>query len=281
MPSVAVDKDDNVWIFTRATPPVQVYSADGKYLRGWGDDFIKTAHHLKIDRDGNIWIADAGLHVVRKCTPDGKVLMTLGTPDERGIDEKHLNMPTDMVVSPTGDIFVSDGYGNSRVVHFDKDGKFVKAWGTLGIGPRQFSIPHAIAMDSKGRLYVADRNNIRIQVYSQEGELLDSWKDVVVPWGFWMTDKDEVWVCGSSPSPWRVDPKYPTAPLGCPPKDQVFMRFDPSGKLLQLWTIPKGEDDKERPGELNWVHGIALDSKGNIYAGDIIGKRIQKFVRKP
>src|SRR6185369_13880749 len=105
--------------------------------------------------------------------------------------------PTDMAISPAGDIFVSDGYGNARVVHFDKTGKFVKAWGSMGVRPNQFSIPHAIAMDSTGRLYVADRNNVRVQVYSQAGELLDSWSNVLVPWGFCMTPRDEIWICGS------------------------------------------------------------------------------------
>jgi sugar lactone lactonase YvrE len=279
-PGVAVDKDDNVYVFVRANPPVQVYSADGKFLRAWGKDFIGSAHHIKIDHEGNVWIADVKLNVVRKCTPDGKVLLTLGTEGERGIDEKHLNMPTDMAISPSGDIFVSDGYGNARVVHFDKTGKFIKAWGSMGVKRLQFSIPHAIVMDSKGRLYVADRNNNRVQVYSQDGELLDSWKDILVPWGFCITPKDELWICGSSPMPWVNDPKYPNYPLGCPPKDQLFMRFDPTGKVTQLWTVPKAEDGKEKPGDLNWVHCIAVDSKGNIYAGDIQGKRVQKFVRK-
>ena len=278
---VAIDKDDNVYVFVRADPPVQVYRAgDGKFVRAWGKDFVGSAHHIKIDAEGNVWIADVKLNVVRKCTPDGKVLLTLGTEGERGIDEKHLNMPTDMAIAPAGDIFVSDGYGNSRVVHFDKDGKFIKAWGSMGVKPREFSIPHAIVMDSKGRLYVADRNNVRVQVYSQEGELLDSWNNILVPWGFCITPKDEIWICGSSPMPWVNDPKYPHYPLGCPPKDQLFMRFDTAGKLNELWTVPKGEDGKEKAGDLNWVHCIALDSQGNIFAGDIRGKRIQKFVRK-
>jgi hypothetical protein len=280
VPGIAVDKQDNVWIFTRTNNPVQVYTADGKFIRAWGDGVVSNAHHLKIDRAGNIWLSDVGFHVVRKFTPEGKLLQTFGVSGEPGEDQKRLNMPTDMVIAPNGDVFISDGYGNNRVVHFDKNGKFIRAWGTLGTGPQHFSIPHAIDMDSKGRLYVADRNNVRVQVFSQAGKLLDSWANIVVPWGFWVSAKDEVWVCGSTPMPWRNDPKYPGAPLSCPPKDQLFMKFDPSGKATQLWTIPKGEDDKEKPGDLNWLHCLALDSKGNIYAGDIIGKRAQKFVRK-
>lgn len=280
VPGIAVDKQDNVWIFTRTNNPVQVYAADGKFIRAWGDGVVSNAHHIKIDRSGNIWLSDVGFHVVRRFTPEGKLLQTFGVPGEKGEDTKRLNMPTDVALAPNGDVFISDGYGNNRVVHFDKTGKFIRQWGTLGTGSENFSIPHAIDMDSKGRLYVADRNNVRIQIYSQAGKLLDSWANVIVPWGFWISAKDEVWVCGSSPMPWRNNPKYPGAPLSCPPKDQVFMRFESSGRVTQVWTVPKGEDGKEQPGDLNWLHCLAFDSKGNLYAGDIIGKRAQKFVRK-
>ncbi len=280
MPGIAVDKQDQVWIFTRSQPPIQVYTTAGKLVRAWGSDTIETAHHIKIDRDGNVWVADIGLHIVRKLTPLGEILLTIGTPGEPGEDETHLDKPTDMAISPTGDVFVSDGYGNNRVVHFDPTGRFVRAWGSLGTGPEQFSLPHAIAMDSAGRLYVADRNNVRVQVYSQQGKLLDSWSNVIVPWGFWVSDKDDIWVCGGSPMPWVEDAKYPGAPLNCPPKDQLLIRFDTNGRARQLWTIPKGDDGNEQPGDVNWIHALALDSHGNIYVGDIIGERAQKFVRR-
>jgi hypothetical protein len=276
MPGIAVDAHDHVYIFTRSDPPVQVYDAGGKFLRAWGRDTLKMAHHLKIDTEGNVWAADIGHHVVRKFTPEGKLLLTLGTVDHPGKDDSHFNMPTDMAIAPDGDVFVADGYGNARVVHFDKHGRFVKEWGDLGSKPGQFSIPHAIAVDSKGRLYVADRNNVRIQVFDPKGNLLDVWADVVTPWGFCMTKDDELWVCGSSPMQWRPEDEA----LGCPPKDQVFMRFNTAGKVLQLWTVPKGLDGLEQPGELNWVHAVAVDSHGNLYAGDIIGRRAQKFVRQ-
>ena len=188
VPGIAVDRQDNVWVFTRTNNPVQVYSADGKFIRAWGDGVISNAHHLKIDRAGNIWLSDVGLHVVRKFSPEGKVLQTFGVPGEKGEDTQRLNMPTDVALAPSGDVFISDGYGNNRVVHFDKSGKFIRAWGTLGTGPQHFSIPHAIDMDSKGRLYVADRNNVRVQVFSQTGKLLDSWANVIVPWGFWISE---------------------------------------------------------------------------------------------
>jgi hypothetical protein len=273
VPGVAVDARDNVYVFTRAQPPIQVYDANGKFLRAFGQDTVKSAHHIKIDHDGNVWAADIGYHVVRKFTPEGKLLLTLGTENVAGRDQTHLNQPTDMAITKTGDVFVSDGYGNARIVHFDKNGKYVKEWGELGSRPGQFSIPHAIAADSRGRLYVADRNNVRVQVFNQEGKLLDVWNNLLVPWGFCVTKNDELWVCGSSPMQWRKE----DSTLGCPPKDQVLMKFNADGKLLQLWTVPKGADGLERPGELNWVHCVAVDSKGNLYAGDIKGKRAQKF----
>jgi DNA-binding beta-propeller fold protein YncE len=275
MPGIAVDASDRVWIFTRAAPPVQVYTAEGEYLRGFGQGLVKNAHHIRIGPDGSIWLADVGSHAVFQVSPEGKLLRTLGTVGVPGADGSHFNQPTDMALAPSGDVFVSDGYGNSRIVHIDKDGKFVKAWGKLGTAPGEFNIPHSIALDSKGRLYVADRNNARVQVFDPEGRLLDVWRDLLVPWGIWVSAADEIWVCGSSPMEWR-----PTdGALGCPPKDQVFMRFSAEGKLLQLWTASKGEDGKESPGECNWLHAMAVDSKGNIYAGDIKGHRAQKLVR--
>jgi DNA-binding beta-propeller fold protein YncE len=273
---IAVDKQDRVYVFTREKPPIQVYDVQGNFIRSWGEDVIKSAHHLKIDPEGNVWVADVGHHTVMQFTPEGKLLRTLGTRDAPGRDHSHFNMPTDVAVTTAGDTFVSDGYGNSRVVHLDKDGKYVKEWGERGTKPGQFSIPHAISVDSKGRLYVADRNNVRVQVFDQAGKLLDVWSNVIVPWGFCVTPDDEIWVCGSSPMRWRKEDNA----LGCPPKDQVFMKFNPQGKLLQLWTVPKGADGLEKPGDCNWVHCIAADSKGNLYVGDINGKRAQKFVRQ-
>lgn len=276
MPGLAIDARDRVFLFTRTKNPVQIYEADGTFVASWGQDHVKEAHHLKIDSKGNVWVADIGLHTVRQFTPDGKLLRTLGTEGKSGRDETHFNMPTDMAITPAGEVFVADGYGNARVVHFDASGKFVKAWGDLGSKPGQFSIAHAIAIDSKGRLYVADRNNVRVQIFDQEGKLLDVWSNVITPWGLYATKDDSIWVCGSSPMQWRKS----DGALGCPPKDQLFMKFAPSGRLLQLWTVPKGKDGLEEPGECNWVHAIAEDSKGNLYVGDIKGKRAQKFVRK-
>jgi len=275
VPGVAVDSRDNVYVFTRATHPVQVFDKNGKFLRSWGKDSL--SHHIKIDHDDNVWIADVGHHVIEKYTPEGKLLLTIGTKGEAGRDKTKMYMPTDMAIAKNGDVFVSDGYGNARVVHFDKAGKYVNEWGTLGHAAGQFSSPHAIAIDSKDRLYVADRNNARIQVFDSKGRFLDEWRNLMVPWGFHMTKDDHLWVCGSSPMQWRKDDQT----LGVPPRDQVFMKFNSAGKVVQMLTLPKGIDGLERPGEVNWVHAIAFDSGGNMYLGDIIGRRAQKFVLRP
>lgn len=273
VPGIAVDAKDNIYVFTRGEPPVQVYDAGGKFLRGWGKG-IGSAHHIKIDHQGFVWISDIGNHVVEKYTAEGELLLTLGTKGKAGRDRDHLNKPTDMVVVANGDVYVSDGYGNARVMQYDKNGKFIREWGELGAGPGQFSIPHAIAADSKGRIYVADRNNVRVQVFDGQGKFIEEWRNLIVPWGFAMTPKEELWVCGSSPMQWQKEDSN----LGVPPKDQIFMKFNTAGKLLQLFTLPKGLDGMERPGEVNWVHAIAVDSRGNLYMGDITGKRAQKFV---
>jgi hypothetical protein len=279
VPGVAVDAENNVWVFTRSNPSVQVYAPDGTYRFGWGDR--PGAHHIEIDRDGNVWTTDVQRHIVQKHKPDGTVLMTLGTDGEAGTDESHFFMPTDVAVASTGDVFVSDGYGNARVVHFRADGTYVKTWGSLGNDPGEFSIAHAIAVDSEDRLYVADRNNARIQVFSMDGELLDVWDHLIIPWGLWITPEDEVLVCGTSTAHWPTGPGTEIAQYGVPPTDQLVMRFNTKGKALQLNVFPMPTDETDtEPGKLNWVHCIAVDAGGNLYLGDIAGKRLQKFLAR-
>lgn len=273
VPGLFVDKSQQVWVFTRNDPPIQIFTTSGKFVRSFGSGLIKHPHQIKLDHEGNVWVADQHNHCVMKLTPQGKILLVLGTRGESGDDERHMNNPTDMVVSPQGDIFVSDGYANSRVLHFDRRGRFVKMWGQLGVRPGEFSLPHAIVMDSKGRLYVADRNNARVQVFDQSGKFLAQWRNILVPWGFCVTARDEIWVCGSGPMGWRKEDVV----LGVPPTSQVLVKFSTSGRVLEYVVVPKGEDGKEQPGELNWVHSIAVDAKGNLYCGDINGKRAQKF----
>ncbi len=277
---VTVDKQGRVWLFNRADPPVQVYSAAGDFLFSWGDGLFKGPHYLRIDHEGHVWTTDFRRHLVRKFTEDGKLLLTLGTPDEKGDDETHLSGPTDVAVSPAGDIFVSDGYGNNRVVHYDKEGNFVKSFGELGVELGQLSQPHSIAMDSQGRLYVCERNNGRIQIFDQSGKTLGAWKNLINPWGIHITPSDDIFVCGSTPARWTE-----RGNLGNPPHDQILMRFDTTGRALELWGFPLAKDGELEPGHLDWMHGMGMDEAGNLYIGDVDETspvhRLQKFKRLP
>lgn len=272
--AVTVDTRDRVWSFNRGRVPVQVFSPDGTLVEAWGEGLFKAPHGLRLDREGNVWVTDADLHIVQKFTPKGKLLLTLGTRGEPGEDDRHFNRPTDVAVAPDGDLFVSDGYANNRVAHFDARGRFVKAWGRLGVKPGEFSLPHSIAMDSKGRLYVCDRNNVRVQMFDSKGTFLDEWRSLAVPWHVCVTARDEILVSGSSPMLWGEAKQ-----VGTPPKDQLVLKLKPEGRALELWTFPVGRDGAEQPGDLNWIHATGVDSKGNLYIGDIKGCRLQKFVR--
>ncbi len=272
MAGIAVSPCDQIWTFNRGPVPVQVYTTDGALVNSWGQGQFREPHQVRIDPNGFIWLVDSGLHVAKKFTAEGKLLLTLGTPNAPGEDSTHLNRPTDVAVTPAGEIFVADGYGNNRIVHFNELGHFVGTWGSLGSASGQFSLPHSIALDSRGRLLVADRNNARVQVFDQAGEFLDEWRDLLVPWHITISEHDEIYVCGSAPMRWTKVP-LPGLTLGVPPKDQLIMVFTPDGRVTRLATFPKGQGS----GELDWVHSLAVDRQGNLYLGDIRGQRAQKF----
>jgi len=277
MPGVTLDARDQIYIFTRSRPAVQVYKTDGTFVRAWNSGDPSGAHFIRIGPKGNIWTANITDHVVRKHNPEGKLLLTLGEAGVAGTDRGHFDKPTDMVVLPSGDIFVTDGYGNRRVVHFDAEGKYVNEWGKEGSDPGQFTLPHAIVADSEGRLYVADRENARIQVFDTTGKLLAVWENLVTPWGLWLTKNQELWVCGAS----CVKKDGTDEHIVLPPPDQVLMKLNLKGEVLLRIPLPKTAVPPGKLGELDWVHGIAVDSQGNLYLGDIQGKRAQKFRLKP
>jgi streptogramin lyase len=275
MPGIAVDNQDQIYIFTRSQPAVQVYKIDGTLVRAFYMEDSSGSHFIRIGPDGNIWTANITEHVVRKYNPKGKLLLTLGEPGVAGNDKAHFDRPTDMAILPAGDIFVSDGYNNRRVVHFDAKGKYVNQWGRDGSGPGQFALPHSIVADSQKRLYVADRENARIQVFDAEGKLLAVWEDTITPWGLYITKKDELWVCGSS-----VFKDKESKCLVLPPRDQLLVKLDLMGKVLLRVPLKMTKEPPGKSGELNWVHAVAFDSQGNLYLGDIQGKRAQKFSPK-
>lgn len=276
MPGITLDERDRVYIFTRNSPALQVYKTDGAFVSAWNSGDPNGAHFIRIDPEGNVWTANIVDHVVRKYTAEGKHLLTIGRVGVAGADEECFDKPTDMAVLPSGDIFVTDGYGNRRVVHFDANGRYINEWGKEGTQPGQFALPHSIVADSKERLYVADRENARIQVFDTAGKLLAVWEDVVTPWGLYMTKDQELWVCGSS----CVKKEGTDEHIVLPPPDQVLMKLNLKGEVLLRIPLPKTKVPPGKPGELDWIHGIAVDSRGNFYLGDIQGKRAQKFSLK-
>ncbi len=302
-PEVKVDSKDQVWVTTRRYPAVEVYDIDGNFIKAWGspklfnDDHStiylnpKTPpnlHYMRFDSQGNLWITDTARHTLRKCDPDGNVLLTLGEPDVPGSDNAHFSRPAGVDVGPAG-VFVADGYGNRRIVHYSLDGKFIKTWGKQGIGPGEFILPHDVAHDSKGRLYVADRLNERIQIFDYNGKLLDIWRDLIMPWALHVTAKDEIWAAGTV----AHDRANVLRNVNDTPS-QVIARFDTTGRIRQMQAFYVGVPNQaqyatgkrdlvipgaDRPGDQNVLHGMAFDSKNNLYLAQTYGLQlVQKYV---
>jgi DNA-binding beta-propeller fold protein YncE len=253
---VATDSDDRVFVFHRAKRPILVFDRDGKFLRSWGDDLIKTAHGLRIDAANNVWVTDMGNHQVFKFDREGNVLLTLGKKGVPGDGLDRFNRPTDVAVATSGEFYVTDGYGNARVMKFSKEGKFLKQWGKQGTGEGEFDIPHAICLDAKGRLYVGDRENKRVQVFDADGKFLDQWNESGAPYGLFLSG-DRLFVADGTANWVKV--------------------LDLKGRVLGRWG-EKGSAD----GQFNGPHMLCVDSKGAVYVTEVTGQRLQKFVaRKP
>ncbi|MEP6749138.1 MAG: peptidyl-alpha-hydroxyglycine alpha-amidating lyase family protein, partial [Bacteroidota bacterium] len=186
---IGIDSNQHIFIFTRAGREwpllmpmpatlisgktiLEVDNKTGELINSWGAHFFIMPHGLTVDMNNNIWVTDAGLHQVFKFSHAGKLLMELGTAGVAGDDSVHFNQPTDVAIAKDGSVYVSDGYGNSRVVKFSPEGKYVLQWGKKGNGPGEFNIPHAIDLDDNGGVYVADRQNQRIQVFDSSGHFL-------------------------------------------------------------------------------------------------------------
>lgn len=194
--AVATDSRNEVYVFQRGpkADPLIVFDAKGKYLRSWGKGMFRNPHGLRVDRDDNVWITDNGDHQVMKFSRTGELLLRLGIPGKAGTDNQTFNRPTDIAFAPTGEVYVSDGYGNSRVVKFSKDGKYLTSWGKRGTGPGEFNTPHSIGVDSRGRVYVSDRENNRIQIFDANGRFLRQWTHLGATQNLFITPSDEMWI---------------------------------------------------------------------------------------
>ncbi len=182
---VGVDSHNHVFVFHRGDRPILSFDdGTGKIIASWGDGMFAFPHGLTVDRQDNVWVTDTEHHQVFKFTHNGELLMTVGAKDVPGLDGNHFNGPTDVAVTPSGEFYVSDGYGNSRVAKFSNKGEFLFEWGGKGTQTGEFDLPHGIALDAQGRVYVADRSNARIQVFDGNGKFLAQWKSAELgrPW---------------------------------------------------------------------------------------------------
>ena len=194
--AVATDSQGQVYVFQRGprADPIVVFDSGGKYLRSWGRGMFGNPHGLRIDREDNVWITDNGDHQVMKFDRNGHISLTLGVKGKAGTDDKSFNRPTDVAFAPSGEVYISDGYGNSRVVKIDRNGRYLLAWGKPGTGPGEFKIPHSVAVDSRGTVYVSDRENNRIQIFDPNGKFLRQWTHLGATQNLFITTRDEMWI---------------------------------------------------------------------------------------
>ncbi|MFB3776554.1 MAG: peptidyl-alpha-hydroxyglycine alpha-amidating lyase family protein [Bryobacteraceae bacterium] len=250
--SAAVDSREHVFVSHRGPHPIMEFDAQGKFIRAWGDGMFARPHGLKFDRDGNLWVVDDMGHIVVRMDSRGQVRMVLGRKDQSGETPINFNRPTDIAFAPNGDMYVTDGYGNSRVVQFTKEGRFVRAWGKKGDGPGEFNLPHGVAVDGQGHVYVGDRDNYRMQVFDADGKFLAQWKHVGSPWGVALTPDEQILMADG----------YNNRILKVTRDGKVAGQLGSSGKL---------------PGELDYCHHLAVGPSGSIYVAEVKNWRIQKF----
>jgi hypothetical protein len=260
---VAVDTADRVYVFHRGLHPMMIFDRAGNFLRSWGDGVFLRPHGVHMAADDAIYLTDDGDHSVRKCTLAGKVLLTIGVPGEPApfMSGEPFRRCTHTALSPTGEIYVSDGYGNARVHKYAPDGRRLMSWGEPGAGPGQFNLPHNISCDADGWVYVADRENHRIQVFDGAGRFETQWHDLHRPSGMYMPP-------GKCPLCYvgEIGPYYEFN-RGAPNLGPRLSILANDGRLLaRIATEPAAGTG---PGEFISPHGIAVDSHGDIYVGEV------------
>ncbi len=291
--AVEIDRDGtSIWVAERCganscagsgLPPVLKFDASGKLVKSFGEGMFIFPHGIFVDAEDNVWITDgvppgqagkpevAGKgHIVVKFSPEGKVLLTLGKAGVAGEGPDTFNQPSDVLVAPNGDIFVGDGHGgqtNARIVKFDKTGKFIKAWGKKGSAAGELDTPHALAMDSNGRLFVGDRNNNRIQIFDQDGNFIEQWTEFSRPSGIYIDKNDTIYVADSESG--SVSPPHAAWKRGIrigSIKDHKVTAFIP--------------DPDEKPDNTSAAEGVAADSQGNVFGAEVGPRALKRYVKK-
>jgi DNA-binding beta-propeller fold protein YncE len=269
---LAIDAQDHIYVFNRGEKPVMVFDRDGNMILAGADQEINGKkinpswqHSGGVDWDGNVYVIERDAHRIVKLSPKlDKFLLQLGTTNEKGNDATHLDLPSGIAILHSGNMVVTDGYGNNRVILFDKTGKFIKqvakgAGGPAdkGTGPGEWNLPHKLAVDADENLYIIDREGHRLQVFDKNLNYIREIRNDWNPWDVNISRK------GTDGIGWIADHK-----------DERVLKFSlKDGKILAVWG-----KQGWGPGEFDWVHGIVVDSKGAVYAADTYGQRLQKFV---
>jgi hypothetical protein len=268
--------------------PIFQFDTAGRLRKTFGAGLFVSPHKLAVDKAGYLWLADNGGHQVFKLSQDGKILLTLGKKGVAGAGLDEFDAPTDVAIAPDGDIFVGDGHsgggtgtGNARIMKFDKDGKFLMTWGTKGMGPGEFDVVHTLAFDSRGRLFVGDRQNNRIQIFDQNGKFLDQWFQFGRPSGMYIDNNDVIYVADSESRDARTNTGQLALPqtgygynLGAQRGIRIGSAADGSVKYFIPDACPY-----PYPSGSSMAEGITADAEGNVYGADFLGD-VRKFVKK-
>jgi streptogramin lyase len=272
--AVAVDSQDHVYCFNRSPEhPIVIFDRDGQYLASWGAGLIAFAHAIRIDDDDNVWLTDRDHGQIMQFTPTGTLLRTIGTKGFRsdtGVDPNDFssaayrrvthggepfNLPTDIALAPSGEMFVTDGYGNARVHKFAADGTHLLSWGEPGSGPGQFNLPHGVYVDSRGRVLVCDRENDRVQIFSQDGAYLETWPTRLIGPAMFYVDADDV----------------------------VYIP-EHNGGLISILTLDGHRLAQWGDPTYRSCHGLGGDSQGDLYAVQPVpgkrGRQVVKYIRQ-
>jgi DNA-binding beta-propeller fold protein YncE len=259
---VAIDSRGHIFVLHRAPMPLLEFDPEGQFVRALGEGLFERPHGLRIDAQDNIWATDVRAHVVYKMSPQGRILLVLGVRDSAGETHPYghlrlFNEPNDVAFGSAGEIYVVQGHGRGepKVIKFDRDGNFIKAWGKKGTGPGEFDIAHSIVVDGQGRVHVADRNNGRIQVFDADGNYIRESRHPGTPCGLFISPDQHLWLAHGHAG--------------------RLMKLDLDGKVLGV----TGQQGKAL-GQFGEAHFLTVTATGDVLVADTLNWRVQRFVRK-